>query len=135
MYWMVLVFLFSAVDGVEPQSETNWRLADNYKVARIGFVNKMDRAGSDFLGVCKQVKEKLGSKAVALQLPIGAEENFKGVVDLINNRGIIWNETDKGMTYEVVPIPEDMVEEAKEYREKLLESVAEFDETLIREIF
>ena len=72
-----LVFLFSAVDGVEPQSETNWRLADNYKVARIGFVNKMDRAGSDFLGVCKQVKEKLGSNAVALQLPIGAEENFQ----------------------------------------------------------
>src|SRR5512146_1534898 len=77
-----LVFLFSAVDGVEPQSETNWRLANNYKVARIGFVNKMDRSGSDFLGVVKQVKEKLGSTAVALQLPIGAEENFKGVVDL-----------------------------------------------------
>ncbi len=130
-----LVFLFSAVDGVEPQSETNWRLADNYKVARIGFVNKMDRAGSDFLGVCKQVKEKLGSKAVALQLPIGSEENFRGVVDLINNRGIIWNEHDKGMTYEVVPIPEDMVEEAKEYREKLLESVAEFDETLLEKYF
>ncbi len=130
-----LVFLFSAVDGVEPQSETNWRLADNYKVARIGFVNKMDRAGSDFLGVCKQVKDKLGSKAVALQLPIGTEENFKGVVDLVNNRGVIWNETDKGMTYEVVPIPEDMVEEAKEYREKLLESVAEFDETLLEKFF
>ena len=130
-----LVFLFSAVDGVEPQSETNWRLADNYKVARIGFVNKMDRAGSDFLGVCKQVKEKLGSKAVALQLPIGAEENFRGVVDLINNRGIIWNESDKGMTYEVIPVPEDMLEETKEYREKLLESVAEFDETLLEKFF
>ena len=130
-----LVFLFSAVDGVEPQSETNWRLADNYKVARIGFVNKMDRAGSDFLGVCKQVKEKLGSKAVALQLPIGAEENFRGVVDLVNNRGIIWNETDKGMTYEVVPIPADMVEEAAEYREKLLESVAEYDESLMEKFF
>lgn len=130
-----LVFLFSAVDGVEPQSETNWRLADNYKVARIGFVNKMDRAGSDFLGVCKQVKEKLGSKAVALQLPIGSEENFRGVVDLINNRGIIWNEHDKGMTYEVIPVPEDMLEETKEYREKLLESVAEFDETLLEKFF
>jgi elongation factor G len=130
-----LVFLFSAVDGVEPQSETNWRLADNYKVARIGFVNKMDRAGADFLNVCKQVKEKLGSKAVPLQLPIGAEENFRGVVDLINNRGIIWNVEDKGMTYEVVPIPEDMAEEAKEYREKLLESVAEVDETLIEKYF
>jgi elongation factor G len=130
-----LVFLFSAVDGVEPQSETNWRLADNYKVARIGFVNKMDRAGADFLDVCKQVKEKLGSKAVALQLPIGTEDNFKGVVDLVNNRGIIWNEEDKGMTYTVVPIPEDMVEEAKEYREKLLEAVAEYDETLIEKFF
>jgi elongation factor G len=130
-----LVFLFSAVDGVEPQSETNWRLADNYKVARIGFVNKMDRAGSDFLGVCKQVKEKLGSHAVALQLPIGAEENFKGVVDLINNRGVVWNETDKGMTYEVVPIPADMEEEVKEYREKLLEAVAEFDESLMEKYF
>jgi elongation factor G len=130
-----LVFLFSAVDGVEPQSETNWRLADNYKVARIGFVNKMDRAGSDFLGVCKQVKEKLGSNAVALQLPIGAEENFKGVVDLINNRGIIWNENDKGMTFEVVPVPEDMKEEVKEYREKLLEAVADFDESLMQKYF
>ncbi len=130
-----LVFLFSAVDGVEPQSETNWRLADNYKVARIGFVNKMDRSGADFLGVCKQVKEKLGSKAVALQLPIGAEDNFKGVVDLVNNRGIIWNESDKGMTYEVVPIPDDMKDEAYEYREKLLEAVAEYDETLIEKFF
>ena len=130
-----LVFLFSAVDGVEPQSETNWRLADNYKVARIGFVNKMDRAGADFLDVCKQVKEKLGSKAVALQLPIGAEENFRGVVDLVNFRGVIWNEEDKGMTYTVVPIPEDMMEEAKEYRGKLLEAVAEYDETLIEKFF
>jgi len=130
-----LVFLFSAVDGVEPQSETNWRLADNYKVARIGFVNKMDRAGSDFLGVCKQVKEKLGSNAVALQLPIGAEENFRGVVDLINNRGIIWNEDDFGMTFQEIPIPEDMVDEAKEYREKLLEAVADYDETLLEKFF
>jgi len=130
-----LVFLFSSVDGVEPQSETNWRLADNYKVARIGFVNKMDRSGADFLGVCKQVKEKLGSKAVALQLPIGAEENFKGVVDLINNRGIIWNEADKGMTFQEVPIPDDMKDEAYEYREKLLEAVAEYDETLIEKFF
>jgi len=130
-----LVFLFSAVDGVEPQSETNWRLADNYKVARIGFVNKMDRSGADFLGVCKQVKEKLGSTAVALQLPIGAEDNFKGVVDLINNRGIIWNEHDKGMTFQEIPVPADMVEEANEYREKLLEAVADYDETLMEKFF
>src|SRR5207344_377885 len=130
-----LVFLFSAVDGVEPQSETNWRLADNYKVARIGFVNKMDRAGADFLGVCKQVKDKLGSKAVALQLPIGEEENFKGVVDLVGNKAMIWNDSDKGMTYQTVPIPENMLAEAKEYREKLLEAVAEVDETLIEKYF
>ena len=130
-----LVFLFSAVDGVEPQSETNWRLADNYKVARIGFVNKMDRAGADFLNVCKQVKERLGSNAVPLQLPIGTEEHFKGVVDLINNRGIIWNEEDRGMTFTEVPVPDDMVEEAKEYREKLLEAVAEFDESLMEKYF
>ena len=130
-----LVFLFSSVDGVEPQSETNWRLADNYKVARIGFVNKMDRSGADFLDVVKQVKEKLGSKAVALQLPIGSEENFRGVVDLVGNKGIIWNEHDKGMTFQEIPIPADMVEEAKEYREKLLEAVAEVDETLIEKYF
>jgi len=130
-----LVFLFSAVDGVEPQSETNWRLADNYKVARIGFVNKMDRSGADFLGVCQQVKDKLGSKAVPLQLPIGAEDNFKGVVDLVNNRGIVWNEEDKGMTFTEVPIPADMVEEAHEWREKLLEAVAEYDESLLEKFF
>ncbi len=130
-----LVFLFSAVDGVEPQSETNWRLADNYKVARIGFVNKMDRAGADFLGVCKQVKDKLGSRAVALQLPIGQEDGFKGVVDLVGFRGIIWNDNDKGMTFQEIPIPADMLEEAKEYREKLLEAVAEVDETLIEKYF
>jgi elongation factor G len=130
-----LVFLFSAVDGVEPQSETNWRLANNYNVARIGFVNKMDRSGADFLNVCKQVKEMLGSYAVPLQLPIGAEEGFEGVVDLVNFRGIKWNESDKGMTFVEVPIPDDMLEEATEYREKLLEAVAEFDETLMEKYF
>jgi elongation factor G len=130
-----LVFLFSAVDGVEPQSETNWRLADNYGVNRLGFVNKMDRQGADFLNVVKQVKEMLGGNAVPLQLPIGAEDQFKGVVDLVNFRGIIWNEHDLGMTYEVVPIPDDMLEEAKMYREKLLESVAEFDDTLMEKYF
>jgi len=130
-----LVFLFSAVDGVEPQSETNWRLADNYKVPRIGFVNKMDRSGADFLKVVKQVKEMLGSDAVPLQLPIGSEDNFKGVVDLINNRGIIWNEEDKGMTFTEVPIPDDMQDEVVEWREKLLESVAGYDESLMEKFF
>ena len=130
-----LVFLFSAVDGVEPQSETNWRLADNYKVARIGFVNKMDRQGADFLAVCKQVKERLGTKAVPLQLPIGAEDNFKGVVDLVSNLAMVWNEDDFGMTYSEIPIPEDMKEDVEKYREELLESVAEYDETLMEKYF
>ncbi|MDR7132402.1 elongation factor G [Algoriphagus sp. 4150] len=130
-----LVFLFSAVDGVEPQSETNWRLADNYKVARIGFVNKMDRAGANFLEVCKQVKEMLGSHAVPLQLPIGAEDKFRGVVDLINNRAIVWNEDDFGMTFEEVPIPEDMLDDVAEYREYLLEAVADYDESLMEKFF
>ncbi len=130
-----LVFLFSAVDGVEPQSETNWRLANNYSVARIGFVNKMDRSGADFLKVVKQVKDMLGSNAVPLQLPIGSEEKFEGVVDLINFRGIVWNEHDKGMTFKEVPIPADMIEEATEWREKLLESVAEYDDTLMEKFF
>lgn len=130
-----LVFLFSAVDGVEPQSETNWRLADNYKVARIGFVNKMDRSGADFLKVCKQVKEMLGTKAVPLQLPIGAEDTFKGVVDLVENRAIVWNEEDMGMTFEEIEIPADMVDEVKEYRDHLVESVAEYDEHLMEKYF
>lgn len=130
-----LVFLFSAVDGVEPQSETNWRLANNYNVPRIGFVNKMDRAGADFLNVVKQVRDMLGSNAIPLQLPIGAEDNFKGVVDLINFRGMVWNEEDKGMTYEVVPIPDDMIEEANEWREKLLEAVSEYDDNLMEKFF
>ncbi len=130
-----LVFLFSAVDGVEPQSETNWRLADNYNVTRIGFVNKMDRQGADFLNVVKQTREILGGNAVPLQLPIGAEENFKGVVDLINNRGMVWNEDDKGMTYKVVPIPEDMKEEVAEWREKMLEAVSEFDDKIMEKFF
>ena len=130
-----LVFLFSAVDGVEPQSETNWRLADNYNVARIGFVNKMDRQGANFLNVCKQVKDMLGSHALPLQIPIGAEDDFKGVVDLINFRGIVWNEHDQGMTFEEVEIPADILEEATELRENLLEAVAEFDDNLMEKYF
>ncbi len=130
-----LVFLFSAVDGVEPQSETNWRLADNYGVARIGFVNKMDRQGSDFLNVCKQVNEMLHGNAVPLQIPIGSEDQFRGVVDLINFRGIIWDEETQGMTFQEVPIPDDLLEEAKEWREKLLETVSEYDDTLMEKYF
>jgi elongation factor G len=130
-----LVFLFSAVDGVEPQSETNWRLADNYNVPRIGFVNKMDRQGADFLNVCRQVKEMLGSHALPIQIPIGAEDEFKGVVDLINFKGIVWNEDDQGMTFKEVEIPADIIDEAREYRGKLLEAVAEFDESLMEKYF
>lgn len=130
-----LVFLFSAVDGVEPQSETNWRLANNYNVPRLGFVNKMDRQGADFLNVCRQVKDMLGSNSLPLQLPIGAEDDFKGVVDLINFRGIVWNEADKGMTFTEVEIPADLIDEATEMREHLLEQVAEFDDTLMEKYF
>lgn len=130
-----LVFLFSAVDGVEPQSETNWRLANNYNVPRIGFVNKMDRQGADFLAVCQQVRDMLGSHGLPLQLPIGSEDDFRGVVDLINFRGIIWHEEDLGMTFEEVPVPDDMMDEAHEHREKLLEAVAEFDDTLLEKFF
>ncbi|WP_420581859.1 elongation factor G [Reichenbachiella sp.] len=130
-----LVFLFSAVDGVEPQSETNWRLADNYNVARLGFVNKMDRAGADFLMVCNQVKERLGTKSVPFQLPIGAEEGFRGVVDLVERKAMIWNEADMGMTFEEIEIPADMVDDVDQYREELLEAVAEYDETLMEKYF
>lgn len=130
-----LVFLFSAVDGVEPQSETNWRLANNYNVPRIGFVNKMDRQGADFLKVCKQVKTMLGSHALPLQINIGSEDNFQGVVDLINFKGITWNEADLGMTFQEIEIPADVIEEARQLRSELLEAVAEFDESLMEKFF
>jgi|TARA_Y100000389_G_scaffold123859_1_gene121196 elongation factor G len=126
-----LVFLFSAVDGVEPQSETNWRLADNYKVPRIGFVNKMDRQGSNFLGVCNQVKDMLKSNAVPIVLNIGDEEDFKGIVDLVKNRAIVWHDDNFGSTFDVVDIPDDMKEEAKKYRALLIEEVAGYDENLL----
>ena len=126
-----LVFLFSAVDGVEPQSETNWRLADNYKVPRIGFVNKMDRQGANFLNVCNQVKEMLKSNAVPIVLPIGDEADFKGVVDLIKNRAIVWHEENSGSTFDVVEIPADMKEDVTKYRAQLIEEVAGYDEGLL----
>ncbi|MCM4168504.1 Elongation factor G [Arenibacter antarcticus] len=130
-----LVFLFSAVDGVEPQSETNWRLADNYKVPRIGFVNKMDRQGANFIMVNKQVKEMLGSNAVPIVLPIGDEADFKGIVDLVKNRAIVWHDENFGSTFDVVDIPADMKDEVREYRAKLIEAVAEYDETLMEKFF
>ena len=130
-----LVFLFSAVDGVEPQSETNWRLADNYKVPRMGFVNKMDRQGSDFLKVCQQIKDMLKSNAVPIVLPIGEEEDFKGVVDLVKNQAIVWHEENKGSTFDVVDIPGNMKADVEKYRANLIEAVAEYDDNLLEKFF
>ena len=130
-----LVFLFSAVDGVEPQSETNWRLADNYKVPRIGFVNKMDRQGANFLNVSTQVREMLKSNAVPIVLNIGEEEDFRGIVDLVTNKAIVWHEDNFGSTFDEVPIPEDMKADVEKYRAELIEAVAEYDEELLEKFF
>ncbi|MCC6654201.1 MAG: elongation factor G [Flavobacteriales bacterium] len=129
------VALFCAVGGVEPQSETVWRQANKYKVPRIGFVNKMDRSGADFFNVVKQIRERLGANPIPLQVPIGAEANFKGVVDLVNNRGMVWNEHDQGMTWNEVPIPDDLKETVEEWRAKLIEAVAESDDSLMEKFF
>ena len=130
-----LVFLFSAVDGVEPQSETNWRLADNYKVPRIGFVNKMDRQGANFLSVSTQVREMLKSNAVPIVLNIGDEEDFRGIVDLVTNKAIVWHDDNYGSTFDEVPIPEDMLADVEKYRAELIEAVAEYDEGLLEKFF
>lgn len=130
-----LVALFCAVSGVEPQSETVWRQANRYRVPRIGFVNKMDRSGADFLDVVKQVKEKLGANPVPLQLPIGAEDTFKGVVDLVTNKAIVWDDHTQGMTYQEIPIPADMQEEVTKWRTNLIEAVAEYDEKIMEKYF
>ncbi len=119
------VAVFCAVGGVEPQSETVWRQANKYGVPRMGFVNKMDRSGADFLRVCDHVKERLGANPVAMQLPIGAEENFEGVVDLVRMKAIYWNEEDKGMTYEARDIPDNMKDDCDTYREIMIEAAAE----------
>lgn len=129
------VALFCAVSGVEPQSETVWRQADKYRVPRICFINKMDRAGADFFQAVAEIRDKLGANPVPLQIPIGSEDDFKGVVDLITNQAIVWNEEDLGMTYEVVPIPEDLRTTAEEWRQKLVESVAEYDDALLEKFF
>ncbi len=129
------VALICAASGVEPQSETVWRQADKYRVPRICFVNKMDRAGADFMRCVSEVKERLGGNPIPLQIPIGAEDDFKGVVDLITMKGIIWNEHDKGSTWEEIEIPADLVDEATEWRDKLIEAVAESDEALMEKFF
>src|SRR3982750_4699784 len=130
-----LIALFSAVDGVEPQSETVWCQANRYKVPRIGFVNKMDRSGADFLMVVNQGKEMLGAKAVPLQLPIGAEDDFSGVVDLITNKGVVWHMETEGMTFDEIPVPDDMKEDVEFWRQNLIESIAEYDDKLLEKFF
>uniref|UniRef100_UPI0026EC18CB elongation factor G n=1 Tax=Mesonia mobilis TaxID=369791 RepID=UPI0026EC18CB len=129
------VALFCAVGGVEPQSETVWRQADKYNVPRIGFVNKMDRSGADFFAAVSQIRERLGANPVPLQVPIGSEAEFRGVVDLINNRAIVWNEEDMGMTFKEIDIPEDLKDTVEEWRGKLVEAVAEYDEALMEKFF
>jgi elongation factor G len=123
--------VFCAVGGVEPQSETVWRQASKYNVPRMAFVNKMDRSGADFLRVVNQIRERLGSNAVPIQIPIGAEDNFKGVVDLIKMKAIFWNEADMGTTFEEKEIPEDLVEVCNKYREEMVEAAAEANEELM----
>ena len=125
------IAVFCAVGGVEPQSETVWRQANKYSVPRLAFVNKMDRAGADFMRVIEQIEKKLGSHPIPIQLPIGSEDSFSGVVDLIRMKAIIWNDEDLGSTYSEEEIPENMINTCKEWREKLLESAAEASEKLI----
>ncbi|MEJ2060761.1 MAG: elongation factor G [Gammaproteobacteria bacterium] len=125
------VAVFCAVGGVEPQSETVWRQANKYQVPRMAFVNKMDRAGANFLRVIDQIKTRLGANPVPIQLPIGAEDNFQGVVDLIRMKAIYWNEADMGMTYEAKDIPAEMADECQTWRETMLEAVAEASEELM----
>ncbi|GAB2694584.1 elongation factor G [Hymenobacter frigidus] len=129
------VALFCAVSGVEPQSETVWRQADKYSVPRICFVNKMDRAGADFFKAVNEIKEKLGANPVPLQIPIGAEDTFKGVVDLLTGKAIVWDDATEGKSYSEIPVPEDLVETVAEWRQKLVESVAEYDDALLEKFF
>lgn len=129
------VAAFCAVGGVEPQSETVWRQADKYKVPRLGYVNKMDRSGANFFDVVRQIKEMLGATACPIQIPIGAEENFKGVVDLVTMKAYLWHDETMGADYDVVDIPAEQLEEAQEWREKLLETIAEFDDVLMEKFF
>jgi len=129
------VAVFCAVGGVEPQSETVWKQADKYNVPRICFINKMDRAGADFFAVVDELKEKLGANAVPLQIPIGAEDTFVGIVDLISNKAIIWDDASKGMQYSEGPVPEDMIEIVDEYRTRLVEGCAEEDDELLEKFF
>ncbi len=129
------VATYSAADGVQPQSETVWRQADKYNVPRIGYVNKMDRSGADFFETVQQMKDILGANPVVIQVPIGAEENFKGVVDLIKMKAILWHDETMGAEYDIEPIPADLKDECEEWRNKLLEAAAEYDEALMEKYF
>ena len=129
------VATYSAADGVQPQSETVWRQADKYNVPRIGYVNKMDRSGADFFETVQQMKDILGANPVVLQVPIGAEENFKGVVDLIKMKAILWHDETMGAEYDVEEIPADLQDECDEWRNKLLEAAAEYDESIMEKYF
>ena len=129
------VATYSAADGVQPQSETVWRQADKYNVPRIGYVNKMDRSGADFFETVQQMRDILGANPVVIQVPIGAEENFKGVVDLIKMKAILWHDETMGAEYDVEDIPADLKDECDEWRNKLLEAAAEYDEPLMEKYF
>ena len=129
------IAIFCAVGGVEPQSETVWRQADKYGVPRIAFINKMDRAGADFFGVVNQIKERLGANPIPIELPIGQENLYKGVVSLIDNKALVWDEDSNGQKFEEIPMPEDLKEIAAEYRQKLIEGVAEENEELMMKFF
>ena len=129
------VATYSAADGVQPQSETVWRQADKYNVPRIGYVNKMDRSGADFFETVQQMRDILGANPVVVQVPIGAEENFKGVVDLIRMKAILWHDETMGAEYDIEDIPSDLIEECDEWRNKLLEAAAEYDEALMEKYF
>jgi elongation factor G len=125
------VAVFCSVGGVEPQTETVWRQADKYRVPRIAFINKMDRVGADFFGTLKMIQDRLGARAVAIQLPIGAEDRFKGVVDLVQMKAILWDEESLGAKFHIEAIPEDLAVQAREYREKLVEAAADSDESVM----
>ena len=125
------VATYSAADGVQPQSETVWRQADKYNVPRIGYVNKMDRSGADFFETVQQMKDILGANPCPVQIPIGAEENFKGVVDLIKMKAILWHDETMGAEYDVEDIPANLIDEAEEWRDKMLESASNYDDALM----
>ena len=129
------VATYCAVGGVQPQSETVWRQADKYNVPRLGYVNKMDRSGADYFDVLRQMKEVLGANPVSLVIPIGSEETFKGIVDLIKMKAILWHDETMGAEFEISEIPADLKDEAEEWRGKLLESAAEFDEAIMEKYF